>query len=435
MNSTPQPRSLRRAVLGGLSLALGSAVVLSGCSGNAEPAAETVTLTMWTWSNEAREALEGGVLEVFEEANPTIDVEVLVQPDKDYQTLLTTGLAGSGGPDVAAIRSYGVISSFAESGNLAPLDDVITDWSGFSEVALQGVTARADGLRYGVPQGVQTAQVYYNKAIFADLGLDVPTTWDEFLEVSEAIKASGVKPIVIPGAAAAQIALAGEVIGNARRGGNEFTAAFVAGDVTLTDPASVASIQLMADIQPYLVDNVTSVTLDEAVTIFATGMAAMFPSGTWQVASFANLGADLDFGTFDMPVDKSWGHDPVTVAYADGGWALSARSEHPEEAATLLNWLASPEFFQLYANTMSTIPPRDGVTIENPHVAEMYERYLATGSTYLGAAYLRYGTPWGTDVYGEQVQKIWLGEQNAQGAAEAIQSGIEAWFNPADFAQ
>ncbi|MDO7880609.1 ABC transporter substrate-binding protein [Salinibacterium soli] len=436
MNSIPQRRPVlrRRAVLGGLSLALGSAVILSGCQATPEPAGDPVTLTVWTWSNEAREALEDGVLEVFEEANPTIDVEVLVQPDKDYQTLLTTGLAGSGGPDIAAIRSYGVISSFAESGNLTPIDDIITDWAGFSDTALAGVTARGDGQIYAVPQGMQTAQVYYNKTIFDDLGLDVPTTWDEFLEVSEEIKASGVAPIVIPGAVAGQIALAGEVLGNARRGGPEFTQEFVAGDVDLTDDASVASIELMQEIQPYLVDNVTSVTLDEAVTIFATGMAAMYPSGTWQVSSFANLGADLDYGTFNVPVDSSWPSDEVTVAYGDGGWALSARTEHPDEAAVFLNWLASAEFAQLYANKMSTIPARDGVTIENEYVAEMYDRFLANPSTYLGLAYLRYGTPWGTDIYGEQVQKIWLGEQDAAGAADAIQTGIDAWFDPADFA-
>ena len=417
------------------------AIALAGCAGggggggSAAPGADQVTLTMWTWSNEARVALEDGILDTFTEQHPDIAVEVLVQPDKDYQTLLTTGLAGSGGPDIAAIRSYGVISSFAESGNLVPLDDVVTDWDGFSDIALQGVRARGDGKIYGVPQGVQTAQVYYNKKIFSQLGLEVPKTWKEFLEVSAAIDAAGIAPIVIPGAAAAQIALAGEVIGNARRGGNEFTEQFVAGDVTLTDSDSVASIDLMSQIQPYLVDNVTSVTLDEAVTLFATGRAAMFPSGTWQVAGFANLGADLDYGTFDVPVDKGWPSAEVTVAYADGGWALSNRSEHQEQAAELLNWLSSAEYFQLYANSMGTIPPRDGVTIENEHVAEMYQRYLDRASTYLGAAYLRYGTPWGTDVYGEQVQKIWLGEQDAAGAADAIQSGIGAWFDPADFAK
>ena len=416
-------------------LALGSALALSACSGAPAPGApsEPVTLTIWTWSNEAREAFEGGIIDAFEKAHSDIQVEVLVQPDKDYQTLLTTGLAGSGGPDVAAIRSYGVITSFADSGNLEPLDDVVTDWSGFSELALTGASSRSDGKRYAVPQGVQTAQIYYNKKIFADKGVTVPTTWDEFLKACEKLKAAGVTPIAMPGAVAAQTSLAGEIFGNARRGGDEFAKKLITGKADLTDPNNVAAIQLMADLQPYLNENVTSVTLDEAVTLFSTGQVAMFPSGTWQVAGFANLGADLDYGTFNTPVNPDWPSKEVTVAYADGGWALSKRSEHPEQARVLINWLASTDFANLYANAMGTIPARDGVKLENAHISEMYERYLKNPSTYLGAAYLRYGTPWGTDVYGEEMQKVWLGQENAQQAAEAIQNGIDAWFDPADY--
>ena len=426
------PRA-RRTALGAVVLATASAVVLAGCSTPAAEPTETVELTMWTWSNEAREALEGGILDTFEEQNPGIEVEVLVQPDADYQTLLTTGLAGSGGPDVAAIRSYGVITSFADSGNLVPLDDVIDDWSGFSDVALTGATSRTDGQIYAVPQGVQTAQMYYNKTIFADLDLDVPTTWNEFLEVSKAITESGTPALVIPGAVAGQIALAGEILGNARRGGPAFNEEFVAGDVDLTAKDNVAAIQLMADLQPYLIPNVTSVTLDEAVTVFATGRAAMFPSGTWQVASFANLGADLDYGTFNVPVNANWPSDEVTVAYADGGWAMSQRGEHQEQTAVLLNWLASAEFANLYANAMGTIPARDGVELENEYISEMYERFLAGSSSNLGIAYLRFGNPWGTDLYGAEVQKLWLGQTDATAAAQAIQTGIDAWFDPADF--
>jgi raffinose/stachyose/melibiose transport system substrate-binding protein len=424
----------RAAVRGAIALALGSAVILAGCSGTpASTGTEPVTLTIWTWSNEAREALEGGIIDAFEKENAGIQLEVLVQPDKDYQTLLTTGLAGSGGPDVAAIRSYGVISSFADSGNLVPLDDVVADWTGFSELALAGASSRTDGKIYAVPQGVQTAQVYYNKKIFADNGVTVPTTWDEFLAACEKLKAAGVTPIALPGGVAGQTALAGEVFGNARRGADAFAGRFVAGETDLTDPDNVAAIQLMADLKPYLNDNVTSVTLDEAVTLFATGQTAMFPSGTWQVAGFANLGTDLDFGTFNAPTNPDWPSPEVTVAYADGGWALSGRSEHPDQARTLVNWLASAEFADLYADAMGTIPARDGVTIENEHIAEMYQRYLDNPSTYLGLAYLRYGNPWGTDVYGEEMQKVWLGQEDAAQAAQAIQTGIGAWFDPADF--
>ena len=423
----------RRVLAGAAALMLGVSLAASGCSaGSAAPGGAT-TLTIWTWSNEARAAFEGGIAAAFEKANPGIHLDVLVQPDKDYQTLLTTGLSGSGGPDVAAIRSYGVISSFADSGNLMPLNDVVTDWSGFSKLAMTGASSRSDGKVYAVPQGVQTAQIYYNKEIFAKHGLSVPTTWADFLKVNAALKDAGVTPIAMPGNVAAQTALAGEVFGNARRGGDAFAAKFVKGETDLNAPDNVASIQLMADLQPYLNANVTSVTLDEAVTLFATGQAAMFASGTWQVATFAKLNPKLDYATFNTPAAPDWPSKEVTVAYADGGWALSKRSTHPDQAKVLMNWLASVEFANLYANAMGTIPARDGVTLKNPQIQEMYQRYLKNPSTYLGAAYLRYGNPWGTDIYGEQMQKIWLGQSDAKQAAAAIQTGIGAWFKPADF--
>jgi raffinose/stachyose/melibiose transport system substrate-binding protein len=426
----------RQVLAGAAALMLGVSLVASGCSGeSAAPGAagDTTTLTIWTWSNEARAAFEGGISGAFEKANPGIKLDVLVQPDKDYQTLLTTGLSGSGGPDVAAIRSYGVISSFADSGNLVPLNDIVTDWSGFSKLAMTGASSRSDGKIYAVPQGVQTAQVYYNKEIFAKHGLQVPTTWADLLKVSAVLKDAGVTPIAMPGNVAAQTALGGEVFGNARRGGDAFAAKFLKGETDLNDADNVASIQLMADLQPYLNDNATSVTLDEAVTLFTTGQAAMFASGTWQVATFAKLNPKLDYGTFNAPADAGWPSPEVTVAYADGGWALSKRSEHPDQAKILMNWLASTEFANLYANAMGTIPARDGVTLQNAQIQEMYQRYLKNPSTYLGAAYLRYGNPWGTDIYGEQMQKIWLGQSDAKQAAAAIQTGIGAWFKPGDF--
>ncbi|WP_432991201.1 extracellular solute-binding protein [Dactylosporangium sp. CA-233914] len=410
------------------------AMFMSACGGGGGASAGTVRLTVWTWSNEAATAFKkGGIIDAFEKANPGIDVEVVAQLDKNYETLLTTGLAGSGSPDIVALRSYGVLSNFADSGNIVPVDDVVKDWTGFSKPALAGAKGKRDGKLYAVPQGIQTAQVYYNKKIFADLGLAVPTTWDEFIAAAQKIKGSGVAPIVIPGSVAAQISLATEILGSARRGAGDFQQAFLSGKKNLTDPDSVAAIGLMDQIKPYLVDNVTSVTLDEAVTLFATGKAAMFPSGTWQVTTFANLGTKVDYGTFDVPANADWPSKAVTVSYADGGWALAKRSAHPTEAAALLNWLAGTEFGNLYANTMGTIPARDGVTLKNPLLAEMYQRYQTKPSSYLGAAYLRYGSPSGTDLMGEQVQKIWLGKATPASAAQSVQTGIDAWFHPGDF--
>ena len=45
-----------------------------------------------------------------------------------------------------------------------------------------------------VPYVANAVGVIYNKAIFKELGLEVPTTWDEFIAVAEKVKESGQTP-------------------------------------------------------------------------------------------------------------------------------------------------------------------------------------------------------------------------------------------------
>lgn len=410
---------------------LAGALALAGCSGGGSD--EPVELHLWTWSVDTRAALEEVVLPAFQEEHPDIKVTVTQQPNANYETLLTTALTGSTSPDVVAVRA-GILESIASDGAIVALDDVVSSWDGFTDNVLKITTSRQDGKIYAVPQGIQTAQVYYNKTIFAEHGVDVPETWSELIEVAETLKEAGVAPIVIPGAEVAQTSLAAEILGNARRGGPDFEQRFLTGETDMTDPDNVASIGLLDEIQPYLVDDVTAVTLDAAVTLFATGQAAMFPSGTWQVSAFRSLGADLDYGSFDVPADPDWPSGQVTVGYVDGGWALAAKSPHPEQAKVLIDYLTTADFAQAYTNAMGTIPARAGVTLDDPHLAEMLTRYEERASTYIGNAYLRFGTPSGTDLMGGLVQRMWLDQIDAEQAAADYQAGLDAWFDPADFA-
>ena len=51
-----------------------------------------------------------------------------------------------------------------------------------------------DGRAYGLPKMINYWIVFYNKHVFADNGLEVPTTWDELMAVAEALKSNGVTP-------------------------------------------------------------------------------------------------------------------------------------------------------------------------------------------------------------------------------------------------
>ena len=53
-------------------------------------------------------------------------------------------------------------------------------------------TARSTACRARTPA---PAGLLYNKKVYEDLGLSVPTTWDEFAANNEAIKAAGIAPV------------------------------------------------------------------------------------------------------------------------------------------------------------------------------------------------------------------------------------------------
>ncbi len=51
-----------------------------------------------------------------------------------------------------------------------------------------------EGRTSAIPYSVMGAAVIYNKEIFAQNGLEVPTTWDELIAVCDTLEAAGITP-------------------------------------------------------------------------------------------------------------------------------------------------------------------------------------------------------------------------------------------------
>src|SRR5699024_8822290 len=114
-------------------------------------------------------------------------------------------------------------------------------------------------------------------------------------------------------------------------------------------------------------------------------------------------------------------------------FAINSKTEHKEEAFTLLNWLASPEFGQLVADELNQFSPIPGVTYEDEIMSEAWSNYEANPiAPYLLLVDFRYGEPMGTEVLGTEVQKMFLGDTDPDGVAEALQDGVSEWFTPGE---
>lgn len=428
---------MRRRILTTTALLAGSALLLSACapsaaSGGGAEEGDEVTLKVWSWRTEDVEAYNT-IFDVFEEQHPNITVEFEAFQNTEYNQILTTGLAGSDGPDVPMVRAYGQLQPNIEAGQLEPIDDKVEGLDAFAPSVIAGAKGKADGKTYAVPLATQTLQMFYNKAIFDEHGLEVPTTWDEFIDVNEKLLAAGVTPMALGAKDDWILPIFSDIIGSARYGGSEFEEKVLAGETDFTDPDYVAALQLVSDVQKYLTPDVVGVSYTDSQIQFTSGQAAQFPGGSFEIATFRNQAPDLEFGSYQVPVPDGAVLDaPVSPAYADGNFAVNTKSKHQDEAFELLNWFATPEFGQLVADELNQFSAIPGVEYEDEVMKEAWANYEEGQAPYLLLVDFRYGEPLGTAVLGAEVQKMFLGQTDAAGAAAALQAGISQWFTPGE---
>lgn len=417
-----------------------SALVLAGCAPATQETtqtsqpettvtAEPVTLTLWSWRTEDVEKYNT-IFDVYEAQNPGVTIEFEAFLNTEYNQFLATGLEGSDGPDLAMVRAYGGVQALIEAGQLLPIDGVV-DVSNVEQSLLAAATARSDGQLYGVPFATQTLQVFYNKGIFDELGVSEPTTWNEFVALNDAIAAGGYTPMALGAKDAWMLPIFHEIVGAARFGGPEFRADLLAGTKDFNDPDYVASIDIVNQMTKYMVDDVIGVGYADSQIQFTSGLAAQFPGGSFELGNFTSQAPDMELGVYLVPPPPgSVSSKPLSAGWGDGSFAINAKSPNQEAALKLLNWLASPEFGQLFVDEVKQFSVIKGLTYSDPLMKEMNELFLSGPSSYINLVDMRYGDPSGSVLIGDGIQSMFLGDLNPRGVADKLQTGIATWFVP-----
>jgi multiple sugar transport system substrate-binding protein len=144
------------------------------------------TITYWTWTPSAEAQVKA-----FEDEYPNVDVNLVnAGTGNDHYTKLQNAIkSGSGGPDVAQIE-YQALPQFALPGSLVDLtqygfDEFESDYTPSTWASVHA----GDGL-YGLPQDSGPMALFYNKEVFDKVGIEVPKTWDEYVDAAKKIKAA-----------------------------------------------------------------------------------------------------------------------------------------------------------------------------------------------------------------------------------------------------
>jgi raffinose/stachyose/melibiose transport system substrate-binding protein len=288
-------------------------VTLASCSSGGSGDGGKVTISYLTQNDDATIKYSQALIDAFEKANPNITVKLNTQEggtpgDNLMKTKLSTGTM----EDVFHYNSGSLMQALSPDTTLYS----VADESWFKDLNLQqtfiDTVSGADGGIYGVPLGTaQSGGVLYNKKVFAELGLEVPTDWAGFIANAEAVKADGrYAPIeqAFGDTWTAQLFVLADFANVSAQDPN-WAADYTANKAKYVDQPGLQAFknqQETFDKGLYNAD-FASAKNDDAIKAIATGTAAMFPMLTGVTASItANYPDNInDVGFFAMPAQDS----------------------------------------------------------------------------------------------------------------------------------
>lgn len=155
----------------------------------AAPAGEKVELIAWfTDRRTINEMTEKEAVPDFQSKNPNITVALQFVPEAELQQKLLTAKAAGNAPDVSSIDET-FLDTLTKENVLLPIPKDLVNVENEMGTLSANLYAIPQGdpnaQYYGLPNGVFSAQIYYNAGLLEELGYkpeDIPTTWDDFLK-------------------------------------------------------------------------------------------------------------------------------------------------------------------------------------------------------------------------------------------------------------
>ncbi len=311
--------------------------------------AQDVTLTFW-FEGEAPATLDifREAFDRFEAENPGVTIELVGFPFEDMVRTLPLALDGGTGPDSATVPPVSVGTwLYAEAGHLVDLAPIAEErgWlDNLDPKAIEVNNMPFENEIYGIPYEWTGVGVYYNTGIFEELGLEIPTTIEEFEAVMQATLDAGYVPVSVGGRDAWPLQhVWSQLVHTNIEYDHLLALEQLDPTVSYVAPGLIEAGEKIVEWteKGYLDPNMLASSFVDANNLFVNEEAAMNIGGTWVQADFRL--ADFEVGFFRTP--------PMNpdLPYHMGGFTpyddfvIVANTEHLDIVVDLIDYLVSEE--------------------------------------------------------------------------------------------
>ncbi|MFD1957473.1 extracellular solute-binding protein [Paenibacillus thailandensis] len=280
------------------------------------------------------------IVEQYESEHPNVKIE-LDSLNTDQQKLkLKTQAASREVPDITIVNPAAQMQPFVEAGLFAPLNDMV-EQNGLKDTFQEGILDwyTFDGNLYALPDGNNIGLVYYNKELFEQAGVQVPTTFEEMVDVVKKLKEKGIQPMAI----GEKDTWTGSFLFMnvlLRTNGPGFLQDVLDGKKTFEDPAFVEAVDAFQSLiqAGAFQEGATSFDYNAGENLFKTGKAAMYYMGSWATGGIETSSVNGKVGVFKFPTVNGKGDVNEFMLAPGSAFAISADSKHLEETKDFLNY-------------------------------------------------------------------------------------------------
>lgn len=401
-------------------------VFLWGCGGKREEAAGKVNITYAFFATPAYLEIIQKQVKSFEEKYPEINVK-LQQVSGNYNQKILTEIAGGLAPDVFWLAEY--IPAFVEKGVLLNLNDFIANDTTFDKSDFYPQVFKMGqykGNTYGIVSAWSGTILYYNKNFFDRAGIKYPTkdwTWDDLLNAARRLTKdtngdgrTDQFGFITDNRIEMWLPFVWENGGKfLNKEGNK---------CLLNSPEAVAGLQFLADLRNKykVIPSESQIAGQQSSSLFRTGRVAMQLSGRWMVQRYKDINR-FDWDIAPIPKGKR-----RVTSLNGGALVIAAQSKHPQEAWELVKYLTGVKSQVLRARLdPSAVPSRQSVAI-----SEIFMGQIPPQHNQVSLDTLRYGrampinSKWLeiVNIFGQEIDLLWLGLQPADEVAETITKRI-----------
>lgn len=310
--------------------------------GSTTPAEEDVTITFFsnlTDRTNGQGLIEQQLLDMYMAEHPNVHIQLETLDDNSYQTKFKAYVTANEVPDISMLYlTPSWMDPLLDGGIFEPVDpNAIADYH-FAEGSLD--TATRDGKIYGLSRNTDAWVFYYNKELFKEYNVEVPTTFDELLAAGKVFKDAGIIPVAMDGADGWPdtkwiTAIIGQITGS--QTSSKVSKAMKNGD--FSEAYWLEACELATEGAKELFDyGFETCDYGTSQNLFVNGQAAMWWMGTWEMS----LKTDFELGAFTMPAVSGY-DDRALLAYSGGGYGVSASSEHKDVAMDIFLYIFEPE--------------------------------------------------------------------------------------------